>query len=74
MAWLRVPGWFGKFRDLESVAFTPINSPNLMNRKTSHLIAELSKIPAYRRLFAEAFEEEYDFEIPWDSFTKGLGA
>jgi len=57
MAWLRVPGWFGKFRDLESVAFTPINSPKLMNRKTPRLIAALSKIPAYRRLFAEAFED-----------------
>lgn len=57
MAWLRVPGWFGKFRDLENVAFTPINSPKIMNRKTSDLIAELSKIPGYRRHFAEAFED-----------------
>ena len=57
MAWLRIPGWFGKFPDLESVAFTPINSPKLMNRKTPDLVAALSKIPAYRRLFTEAFED-----------------
>ncbi len=24
--------------------------------------------------FSEAFEDEYDFDIPWDTFTKGLGA
>lgn len=57
MAWLTIPGWFGKFADLESVAFTPINSPKLMNRKTPHLVAALSRNPSYRRLFSEAFED-----------------
>jgi cytochrome c peroxidase len=57
MAWLRTPGWFGKFSDLESVAFTPINSPKLMNRKTPELISALSMIPSYRALFAKAFED-----------------
>lgn len=55
MAWVPLPGWFGKFRDLESVAFTPMLSPKLMNVKESDLIKNLSRIPGYRRLFAEAF-------------------
>ena len=55
IAWVPVPGWHGKFQDLEDVAFTPITSARLMNRKEEDLIAALSAIPAYSRLFADAF-------------------
>lgn len=55
VAWVVLPGWFGKFRDLESVAFTPMLSPKLMNVKEDELIKNLSSIPGYRRLFLEAF-------------------
>lgn len=55
VAWVEVPGWYGKFNDLESVAFTPLTSPKIMNMPEKTLIATLQSIPAYRRLFADAF-------------------
>lgn len=57
VAWVSLPGWFGKFRDLESVAFTPMLSPKLMNVKEEDLIRNLSNISGYRRLFAAAFPD-----------------
>jgi cytochrome c peroxidase len=57
IAWIRLPGWFGKFPDLESVAFTPMLSPKLMNVKEEDLIRNLSSIPGYRKLFAAAFPD-----------------
>lgn len=57
VAWVALPGWFGKFRDLESVAFTPMLSPKLMNVKEEDLVRNLSSIPGYRRLFAAAFPD-----------------
>jgi cytochrome c peroxidase len=48
-------GWDGKFKDLESVAFSPITSPANMNLAEPELIARLSAIPAYVDAFAQAF-------------------
>lgn len=48
-------GWDGKFRDLESVAFGPIENPMNLNMTEAELIARLSAIPAYGEAFSRAF-------------------
>ncbi|MGE5537040.1 MAG: cytochrome-c peroxidase [Gemmatimonas sp.] len=58
MAWSRVLGWDGKFRNLEAVAFGPILSPANMNRKQEDLVAALAAIPGYRKAFADAFPDD----------------
>jgi cytochrome c peroxidase len=57
VAWSPRLGWDGKFRDLESVAFTPITSPTNMNLPESVLIERLASISGYARAFAAAFGE-----------------
>lgn len=57
IAWIRILGWDGKFRDLESVAFGPITSPENMNSSEASVLARLAAIPAYRRLFATTFSD-----------------
>jgi cytochrome c peroxidase len=58
MAWSYVLGWDGKFRNLEAVAWTPITSEKLMNRKADEAIAALDAIPGYRAAFAKAFPDD----------------
>jgi cytochrome c peroxidase len=58
MAWSRVLGWDGKFRNLEVVAWTPITAPKLMNRKDDELLAALQGIAGYRAAFAMAFPDD----------------
>src|SRR5437588_9327952 len=41
VAWVPKPGWTGRFRDVESVAMTPITSPQMMNLPESLLIERL---------------------------------
>jgi cytochrome c peroxidase len=57
IAWIPVLGWDGKFRDLESVAFTPITGLGNMNRKEEDLLASLRGIPGYRAAFTKAFSD-----------------
>ncbi|MGD0722402.1 MAG: cytochrome c peroxidase [Roseiarcus sp.] len=57
VAWLPRLGWDGKYRDLESVAFTPITSVNNMNLGENELFARLSARPDYVAAFAEAFAD-----------------
>lgn len=57
IAWVHPLGWDGKFRDLESVAFTPILGAGNMNQSEDKLIAALSAIPDYRTSFAAAFAD-----------------
>jgi cytochrome c peroxidase len=57
IAWIRTLGWDGKFRDLESVAFTPILSAGNMNQSEEKLIAAVSEISGYRGGFARAFPD-----------------
>jgi cytochrome c peroxidase len=57
IAWIPVLGWDGKFRDLESVAFTPITGLGNMNRKEEDLLAALQGIAGYRTAFAKAFPD-----------------
>ncbi|MEA2938219.1 MAG: cytochrome c peroxidase [Alphaproteobacteria bacterium] len=55
IAWVPRLGWDGKFRDLESVAFAPINSKANMNLSDPVLIERLSSIPGYVQAFADVF-------------------
>ena len=57
VAQIPILGWDGKFRDLESVAFTPITSASAMNLTEATLLARLRAAPAYVRAFAGAFPE-----------------
>lgn len=55
VAWVDRLGWDGKFRDLESVAFGPINSKANMNFSEPGLIERLNSIPGYVQAFSDAF-------------------
>lgn len=55
IAWVPVLGWRGQFPDLETVAVTPMTSPNIMNVKMDRLISELRSIPGYVAAFNNAF-------------------
>ena len=55
VAWIARFGWDGKFRDLESVAFTPITAAANMGLAEHELVSRLSADPAYRKGFADAF-------------------
>jgi cytochrome c peroxidase len=57
LAWLRIFGWDGKFRDLESVAYTPILAPANMANTEAAVIERLSAIPGYRAAFTAAFPD-----------------
>ena len=57
VAWVPKLGWSGQFRDLESVAMTPITSPKMMNLSENVMIERLSAIPAYVAAFNNAFHE-----------------
>jgi cytochrome c peroxidase len=57
VAWMPLLGWDGKFRDLESVAFTPITAAANMNLPEDALIERLSSIPGYLDAFTAAFGE-----------------
>jgi cytochrome c peroxidase len=57
VAWVPQPGWTGRFRDVESVAMTPITSPQMMNLPENLLIERLSATPGYVAAFSHAFHE-----------------
>ena len=57
VAWVPLLGWEGSYPDLEAMAFVPINSPHIMNRKTDDLLAALAAIPDYRKAFDAAFPD-----------------
>jgi cytochrome c peroxidase len=57
IAWVSPLGWNGKFRSLESVAFTPITQPKNMNLPEATLIERLKAAPDYVSRFAEAFDD-----------------
>jgi cytochrome c peroxidase len=57
VAWIPKLGWNGRFRDLESVAMTPITTAKMMNLSELLLIERLSAIPAYVDAFKIAFHE-----------------
>jgi cytochrome c peroxidase len=58
IAWIRILGWDGKYRDLESVAFGPLLAPGNMNATEPELLSRLAAIPAYVRQFAAAFPDD----------------
>jgi cytochrome c peroxidase len=55
VAWIPKLGWNGRFRDLESVAITPITSPKMMNLAEASMVERLSGIPGYIDAFNNAF-------------------
>jgi cytochrome c peroxidase len=55
VAWTPKPGWTGRFRDLESVAITPITSPTMMNLAEASMVERVSAIPGYSDAFNNAF-------------------
>src|SRR5437588_2143317 len=55
VAWIPKLGWNGRFRDLESVAITPITSPKMMNLAEASMVERLSAIPGYIDAFKNAF-------------------
>jgi cytochrome c peroxidase len=57
VAWVPRLAWDGRFRDLESVAFSPITSAANMNLSEAGLIERLAAIPGYVQSFAAAFGE-----------------
>jgi len=57
VAWMPRLGWDGKFRDLESVAFTPITGKRAMDLGEDALIARLGARPDYVGAFADAFPD-----------------
>lgn len=55
VAWTPRLGWDGHFRDLESVAMSPITSPANMNSSEDALLERLSAIPGYVEAFHRAY-------------------
>ncbi|WP_430912563.1 cytochrome-c peroxidase [Methylobacterium sp. sgz302541] len=57
LAWQERLGWDGKFRDLDTVAFTPITSERMMNLPEAEALARLAADPDYAKGFADAFPD-----------------
>jgi cytochrome c peroxidase len=57
VAWTPRLGWDGHFRDLENVAFGPINSANNMNLSEAIAVERLSAIDGYVDAFKAVFGE-----------------
>ena len=55
IAFVDILGWDGKFPDLESVAFKPLVSPQLMNITERELVRRLRRVPRYVAAFNAAF-------------------
>ena len=70
VAQIPILGWDGKFRDLESVAFTPITSASAMNLTEATLLARLRAAPAYVRAFAGAFPERAAAGAPEEAISR----
>ncbi len=70
VAQIPILGWDGKFRDLESVAFTPITSASAMNLAEATLLARLRAAPAYVRAFAGAFPERAAAGAPEEAISR----
>jgi cytochrome c peroxidase len=57
IAWVPKLGWDGHFRDLESVAMSPITAANNMNLSEQAMVQRLAAIPGYVDAFDAAFGE-----------------
>ena len=57
IAWVPKLGWDGHFRDLESVAMSPITATNNMNLSEQAMVQRLTAIPGYVDAFDAAFGE-----------------
>jgi cytochrome c peroxidase len=57
-AWGKLLMWDGRFATLEEQALAPMQAPNEMNQQLPALVAKITAIPGYRRMFDAAFPEE----------------
>jgi cytochrome c peroxidase len=57
-AWGKLLMWDGRFATLEEQALQPMLAPNEMNQQLPALVAKITAIPGYRRMFDAAFPEE----------------
>lgn len=58
LAWAELLFWDGRADTLEDQALGPIQNPDEMNQTLPVLVAELNKVPAYKKAFAAAFPGE----------------
>ena len=65
--------WDGRANDLEDQARGPITSPDEMNQDAAELVRELKAIPAYVRLFDEAFGGQNGAAVTFDNVTMAIG-
>lgn len=65
--------WDGRANDLEDQARGPITSPVEMNQNAEELVRELKAIPAYVRLFDEAFGGQNGSAVTFDNATSAIG-
>jgi cytochrome c peroxidase len=63
IAWVPVLGWDGKFKDLESVTFGPLLSPDNMNSTEAEIAYRLSSVPGYVDAFKKAFPDAKPDEL-----------
>jgi cytochrome c peroxidase len=66
--------WDGRAADLEEQARGPITSPDEMDQKPEALVAELTAIPEYVRLFDEAFAGTGGSALTFDNVTRAIAA
>ena len=76
VAWMPRLGWDGKFRDLESVAFSPITAAANMNLSEEALLARLTAMPDYVAAFAGAFPDgavsRHNVELALATYERGI--
>lgn len=70
-AYLPVQFWDGRAASLEEQALGPIENPIEMGHKLEAMIADLSKLDAYKAMFKEAFGSE---DITKDKVAKAIAA
>lgn len=58
LAWGWAFFWDGRVETLEAQALGPIKNPDEMNLPLAELETRLKRVPLYRRLFREAFDDE----------------
>ncbi len=56
-AFIDALGWNGQFADIESVTFTAITGPHVMDLDASQALARIAADPDYRRRFASVFAD-----------------
>jgi cytochrome c peroxidase len=64
--------WDGRAQDLEHQARFPIEAPDEMDQDPDELVWELSEIPEYVQLFAEAFPESGEDAVTYENVVRAV--